>query len=192
MIYPGGGVPFYITGRADDSFELRTRWDASLRARLGYLVTPSFLLYATGGVAWQNVEAISTCGPSFSCQAGGFGPRVISDSNTEAGWTVGGGIETAFGGHWIGRAEYRYADFGTISNTDTRNAPGVTQVAKYNVDLVTHTVTFGLSYKFGDPLPRRMGGLRPSQCRLMVRLLSRSRCRAEVMDCGRQRAVRYE
>jgi outer membrane immunogenic protein len=155
MIYPGGGVAFYITGRTDDSFEFRTRWDASLRARLGYLVTPSFLLYATGGAAWQNVEATSTCGPTNSCTPGGFGPGVISDSTTKTGWTVGGGIETAFGGHWIGRVEYRYADFGTISNTDSRVFPagGVTQTARDNIDLTTHTITFGLSYKFGDPLP---------------------------------------
>ena len=31
--------------------------DGSLRGRLGYLVTPTILLYGTGGVAFQEVEA---------------------------------------------------------------------------------------------------------------------------------------
>jgi outer membrane immunogenic protein len=60
--------------------------------------------------------------------------------------------------HWIVRGEYRYADFGTVTNTDTRfcpagvctgAGPSVTQVASYDLDPKTHTVTFGLAYKFG-------------------------------------------
>ena len=55
-----------------DSASVKMLWDASARGRLGYLVTPDLLIYATGGVAWQNIEASGQCGPYFvSAQYGG-------------------------------------------------------------------------------------------------------------------------
>jgi outer membrane immunogenic protein len=39
-----------------DSFAVKTTWDASARACLGYLVTPDLLVYATGGAAWLHLE----------------------------------------------------------------------------------------------------------------------------------------
>jgi outer membrane immunogenic protein len=36
------------SGGLNDSFSVRTKWDASIRARLGYVVNPSFLVYLTG------------------------------------------------------------------------------------------------------------------------------------------------
>ena len=65
-----------------------------------------------------------------------------------------------FAPHWIVRGEYRYADFGTVTNVDTHicptgacaifpGLPAVTQVTSYDLDMKTHTVTFGLAYKFG-------------------------------------------
>jgi len=148
MLYPGGGSLIYLTGRGDDAFSVRTTWDASVRGRLGLLVAPTVLLYATGGVAWQHVETTSTCG-SVSCPAGGFAPGVIAHTRNPIGWTAGGGFETMLRGQWIARAEYRYADFGTLTHTDTRTIPGVVQVSSYAVDLKTHTATLGLAYKLG-------------------------------------------
>jgi outer membrane immunogenic protein len=50
-------------------------------------------------------------------------PDVGSFSTTRAGWTVGVGAEHAFTPNWIARAEYRYTDFGSITdstiNTDS-------------------------------------------------------------------------
>jgi outer membrane immunogenic protein len=163
FIYPGGGAPFYITGRIDDVFVLRTTWDADVRGRLGYLVTPTALLYVTGGAAWQHIEATSTCGSTNSCTPGGFGPGVISDRTTRPGWTFGGGIETVFAGNWLARAEYRFADYGTVTNTDSRVFPGgpITQTASYNINLVTHTAVFGLAYKFGDPISNASAAVMP-------------------------------
>jgi outer membrane immunogenic protein len=92
-----------------DSLTAKTDWDASLRARLGFLLTPATLAYATGGVAWQRSEINSSC-VSTGCLGFVFSPAVISASRIQAGWTVGGGIETALGGNWFARAEYRYAD----------------------------------------------------------------------------------
>src|SRR6266403_1277411 len=52
---------FGFSGDAADSMSVKTTWDASLRGRIGYLVTPSTRLYATGVAAWQHDEVPSTC-----------------------------------------------------------------------------------------------------------------------------------
>jgi outer membrane immunogenic protein len=160
--YPNTGISNFD---GHDSFAVKTGWDAGLRARLGFLVTSSFLVYGTGGAAWQHIEATSTCSTALSdgssCSANSFAqngplsPSIITDSQTKLGWTLGAGIETMLGHNWIVRGEYRYADFGTITNTDTRScAPGLcvpsSLVITDTLRLRTQTATFGIAYKFGQ------------------------------------------
>lgn len=171
--YPSIGlltsINVFTPQNGGDTFSLKSSWDTSLRARLGYLVRPNILLYGTGGPAWLHVESTSTCshgsvGGGLPCVTGApqgqlLTPLNITDESTKLGWTLGGGIEGMFGSNWIARAEYRYASFGTISNIDNRSttpsgtavfgAPVVSTVA-YDLRLATQTVTFGLSYKFGS------------------------------------------
>ncbi len=84
--------------------------------------------------------------------------KVVSDSTTKAGWTVGGGLETVLWGNWLARAEYRYADFGTsslqVARAGTIGVPPTPFASSDNVDvrLHTHMATFGLAYKFGEPI----------------------------------------
>jgi outer membrane immunogenic protein len=150
-------LPTGFTGIASDSISIKTGWDASVRARLGFLPHPSVLLYATGGAAWLRIESTSTCSTVAlvnPCQPGAWAPPVISHAQTKAGWTAGGGIEAMLWSNWIARAEYRYADFGTISNTDTRTFPSLVRVTSYDVAVKTHTATFGLAYKLdAGPAP---------------------------------------
>jgi len=89
-----------------------------------------------------------------ACEPGLLAPSVITDSATRLGWTVGAGIETMLWQNWIVRGEYRYADFGTITNTDTRAcAPGNCVPSSLaftdTLRLRTQTATFGIAYKFG-------------------------------------------
>jgi outer membrane immunogenic protein len=158
MIYPvTPGISTGFSGIAADSISVKTGWDASVRARLGFLPHPAVLLYATGGAAWLRIESTSTCNtaaPSGTCAPGVWAPAVISHAQTKAGWTAGGGLEAMLWSNWIARAEYRYADFGTISNTDTRTFPSLIRVTSYDVAVRTHTVTFGLAYKLdAGPAP---------------------------------------
>jgi len=154
MFYPFLSL---FTGFAADTFSVRTTWDASARGRIGYLVTPSVLVYATGGAAWLHVESTSSCSTNplaGACSAAGFGalaPAIISDATTKTGGTIGGGIEAMLWGNWIARGEYRYADFGTISQTDTRIAGGIPLIVSYDLRVKTHTASFGLAYKFDWP-----------------------------------------
>ncbi len=95
--------------------------EGSLRARLGYVVSPTVLLYATAGGAAKDLEV----------SGGGF-----SDSNTMIGWTAGAGADIMVTDNVFGRVEYRYTDFGT----DSFN--GV------DVDDKDHRVLLGMGVKF--------------------------------------------
>ena len=146
---------FTFFARPPDRLTVKTDWDASLRARLGFLLTPATLAYATGGVAWQRSETSSTC-VSDGCIVFGLSPAAISASHIHAGWTVGGGIETVLGGNWIARAEYRYADFGatplTFARTGSSGSPLNPTSDNFDLKMRTHTASFGVAYKFGDPI----------------------------------------
>jgi outer membrane immunogenic protein len=138
--YEVGAAVFGSTRSLGDSFAVKTGWDGSVRARLGFLPTPQVLLYVTGGVAWMQVEATSTCDTSparFSQTAPGFisaqfgpctpnllAPAVITQSRVKTGATIGAGTEARLWSNWIARAEYRYADFGKVDFTDTRSCAG--------------------------------------------------------------------
>jgi outer membrane immunogenic protein len=134
-----------------ESLAIRSKWDASLRARLGYLVTPQTMLYATGGVAWQNVELTSTCTSTPCTGFFALSPGVVSSSATKTGWTAGGGLETVLWGHWLARAEYRYADYGKASFTVARSSTNPDfnpSVNIWDVAMRSHLATFGVTYRF--------------------------------------------
>lgn len=155
--YPA--TPFLAGGASSNSFSVKTGWDASIRGRVGYLIEPGTLLYATGGPAWLHVETTSNCSTVFAddgdCSSSGgftgFSPASITHAQTKLGATVGGGVEAMLSPNWIVRGEYRYSDYGTISNTDVRTNPSGVQTVDYDVKIKTHTATFGLAYKLGDP-----------------------------------------
>jgi outer membrane immunogenic protein len=64
-------------------------------------------------------------------------------------------IETMLWQNRIVRGEYRYADFGTITNTDTRTCvtancvPSISLAFTDTLRLRTQTATFDIAYKFG-------------------------------------------
>lgn len=120
--------------------EFRQHWDAGIRGRLGYLFAPNWLLYVTGGVQWQNVDATVSCA-AITCGGLAFTQK---NERTLVGWTIGGGIEAALWTNWLVRAEYRYAEFG--SWTTSFGPPPVAVVKKFDVN--TQTALVGLAYKF--------------------------------------------
>jgi outer membrane immunogenic protein len=128
--------------------EVRQTWDAGLRARLGYLLDPSFLLYVTGGVQWQHFTATENCAAN-TCGAGLLGgfppgaPYLQTNATTRTGWTLGGGIEKMFSGKWMVRGEYRYADYGTWTTSF-----GGTPIIVKQFELATHTALLGIGKKF--------------------------------------------
>jgi len=126
------------------SFNTQLPRQASIRGRLGY-AWGNTLIYATGGVAFTEVNT------TYSTIAGYAPLRSQSFSQTLAGGTVGAGLEYAFNGHWIGRLEYRYANFGTFSNAITSGG-GFWNGYTERVRLDENTVRVGVSYLFNGPI----------------------------------------
>lgn len=136
---------------------LKSDWDVKLRGRLGYLVTPSTLLYGTAGVAVTQLEATTTCkGPiGLLC----FGPDVKDTvSETLFGWTAGVGVEHALSDRVLARAEYSYTDYERASfmamrskrdtyDFDSGSGGGAAGI-KGRADLTTQALSLGLTYRF--------------------------------------------
>jgi outer membrane immunogenic protein len=83
-------------------------WVSSLRARVGYLVTPSLLAYATGGLA---LARIGYTGYSFAGGVLGSTGYSANISGTQLGFAVGGGLEWALTSNWLVRGEYLFYRF---------------------------------------------------------------------------------
>jgi opacity protein-like surface antigen len=88
------------------------------RGRLGYLVTPSGLLYATAGLAYGHLtlntsSEILNATPAGQIVSVTGGSSFFSD--TRAGWTVGAGFEWMFLPNWSAKAEYLYYDLGSYN-----------------------------------------------------------------------------
>ncbi len=123
------------------SFSTQIFWQASIRGRVGY-AWKNALIYATGGIVFADIETAYT-------QTIGAAEFSESFRRIKAGYTVGGGVEYAFDSHWIGRVEYRYTDFGTVSDT-TGTAAGAFWTGYTNDHAVTEqAVRVGVSYLFG-------------------------------------------
>src|SRR5690606_34381638 len=95
------------------------------------------LFYVTGGLAYARLQ-YTYIGPVFSERF----------SSTETGWTVGAGWEYYCAPAWSARLEYRYTDYGNVSNTSAAAFPGAT----FRHDPDNHAVKVGLTYRFGAGL----------------------------------------
>jgi outer membrane immunogenic protein len=123
------------------------------RARLGYLVRPDLLLYATGGLAWSQVDVTSD-----SSQTGALPSTFASTVGTwRYGWVGGAGAEMRLANtDWLARLEYLHYDFGdatTLAATSITNGVVGTASVSRSGPLTVDLVRVGLSYKFGGGWP---------------------------------------
>lgn len=121
-------------------------WYGTVRARGGIVVHDNLLLYATGGLAYANIDH------SFNdTNVGGvLGPFSASNSKTKAGWTFGGGAEYLHDSRWLLRAEAFYVDLGDETHTYVLGDPCVAEceaVSKWDDSF--WVARLGLTYKFG-------------------------------------------
>lgn len=84
-------------------------WFGTLRARVGF-VQNNWLFFATGGAVWLHGSTTRTitANPTPS-----FVGLAASTSGTDAGWTVGGGVDWGIAPNWSVNLEYRYMDVKT-------------------------------------------------------------------------------
>ncbi|HST29984.1 MAG TPA: outer membrane beta-barrel protein [Chthoniobacterales bacterium] len=124
----------------------RMQWFGSTRGRIGFAPWCRVLLYATGGVAYGNVDYSA----NTNFQNGVTYP--VSFTQTEVGWTVGGGFEYAIGHHWTVKAEYLYYDLGNEGRTQNQLFFGAPQgppfFVHYNFETSGNIVRGGLNFKF--------------------------------------------
>lgn len=104
-------------------------WFSTVRGRVGLATGPA-LIYATGGVAFADIDTSMNFGNGTS----------VNDHGVNTGYVVGAGVEWAFAPRWSMKAEYLYMDFGN------QTLAGTGGVAVVDTDVQTMRV--GLNYKF--------------------------------------------
>jgi outer membrane immunogenic protein len=104
-------------------------WLSTVRGRVGYAFG-GVMPYVTGGLAVGDVAASA--------------PGFAGASTTNAGWTLGGGLEVALPGNWSAKAEYLHVDLGSF-NCGTNCGP----TTPNNVSMHDDVVRAGLNYHFG-------------------------------------------
>jgi outer membrane immunogenic protein len=98
-------------------------WFGTVRGRLGYLFTPTLLVYGTGGLTYGGATAnanyvsvtnwINTGMLNFPYSQTGIGAGRAS--TTLVGWNAGGGLEWMFMPSWSLKAEAFYYNLGNLN-----------------------------------------------------------------------------
>ncbi|MGD0850446.1 outer membrane protein [Bradyrhizobium sp.] len=146
-----------VTTVATGTFEEKLPWLATFRGRIGVLPTDRVLLYVTGGLAVGEVKSTSSVGTtttttlSFGTPPGPTSTSALAGaSSTQAGWTIGAGVEGAIGGNWTAKLEYLYVDLGTVNNTFAGTAPFAPLTTSAHV--TDNILRAGINYRFGGPV----------------------------------------
>jgi len=144
-VYPGAGASGVLAGVPYTmSTSASADWLYTLRGRIGWLVQPNLLAYATGGLAVTRLQVGFNYSDTLLASGSG------SASETKAGWAIGGGLEWAFNKHWSIKGEYLYVDFGSVTATGTiaTGGGGYSQGISTSADLAASIVRLGVNYKF--------------------------------------------
>jgi outer membrane immunogenic protein len=134
------------------AFQSSMDWFGTLRARLGIVGDDSYLIYATGGLAYANTDHrfITNVGPTGLISP----PFSASSGGTQLGWTAGGGVEFMADENWSFRAEALYVDLGSDSADYTfTGACGATCTQHVGWDDDFWILRLGLTYHFHRPEP---------------------------------------
>jgi outer membrane immunogenic protein len=144
----GGGVT--ITDTVGDD----VKWLGTARARLGYAIggggcCSNFLIYGTGGLAWERVDRVET---TITVVPGTTQTVITRDPRDWFGWVVGVGAEAKLAGTgWVGRIEYLHYDFGELEPTTTVitvPAGAGNNFSDSSGRQTIEVIRAGLSYKF--------------------------------------------
>src|SRR5262249_11404247 len=106
--HEGDSAPGDVGGQpVSATLDQKLDWFGTLRGRIGYAVVPTAFVYATGGLAYGRVSSTLTVNGANISGTDGVNDAVVnpvsaafSSTTTKAGWTIGGGVESALGGNW--------------------------------------------------------------------------------------------
>jgi outer membrane immunogenic protein len=148
-IAAGLPIPGGVSVTSIQTASASTDWIGTVRGRLGLLLTPTWLVYFTGGLAYGDSSASTTLAQSGGAFAGAGAGSI---SSTRIGGTFGAGLEWMFARNWSAKAEYLFYDLGTASFSYPATS-GFFAVPVYQT--VTNTVHFegniarvGVNYHF--------------------------------------------
>ena len=127
-----------MTGVANN--EIKLPWFGTVRSRLGFMPSDRWLVYATGGFAYGEIDSNTTLST-------GAASLSMSSSSIRLGLAVGGGIEWAFWEQWTTKVEYLYVDFGTINISFAGIAPFTPITTSTHV--TDNIIRFGVNHRFG-------------------------------------------
>ncbi len=127
-VTPGGVLLPLISNSAGG---MGLPWFGTVRGRAGFLITPTLLVYGTGGFAYGGVTA-------------------LNQTNTRTGWTAGGGLEWLFIPNWSVKAEYLYAD---LSSGGATGAGGWSYGYHFHPQVNILRVGANYHFNWGSPAP---------------------------------------
>ena len=120
-----------------------TDWLATVRPRIGWLMTDNVLVYGTGGFAMTDVHFNQSFTDPATSEA-------VSASRVAPGWTIGAGVEDHLAGNWTIKVEYLFAQLYPRTVVGQLNGPGGTSATFNNSlgNLNFNVFRLGLNYKF--------------------------------------------
>ncbi len=131
--FQGSGISDSAVDVLGNSIENSLNWFGTVRGRVGYAIGPT-LVYATGGFAYGQVKS-----------KGNLAGLAYDISETQTGYTVGGGVEYKWNPAWSVKAEYLYI------NLDASNLNGAGPLNASTSDRSdVNIVRVGLNYAFGN------------------------------------------
>jgi len=153
-------------GSTVGSANYRLRWFGTARGRVGFLPTERLVLYATGGLAYGQIDVDYTSGIN------GSPLTAASVRTTRVGYVVGAGAEAAIDNNWSIKGEYLFMDLGSFSSnlgtgalattstttlftptgpttvTTTTSSTSATVRSRFS----DHIFRVGVNYRFGGPV----------------------------------------
>jgi outer membrane immunogenic protein len=140
--------------QVNEALNQKLDWFGTVRGRLGFTVTPTILLYGTGGLAYGDIATDGLISD----------PKAFSLNTLKTGWTAGGGIEASVSHDWTVKLEYLYMDLGDVSSNGLTTTgiliPGVphngppianrlsTNFIASGPGITDNILRLGLNYKF--------------------------------------------
>ena len=120
----------------------------SVGGRLGYLATPSTLLFFSAGYSRADISDLTLSASGL----GGFGGLTLASVGDFDGYFIGGGAEVKLTKSISIKGEYRYTDFDDETITllpGTPFAGFVNNVVTTKLDPDIQTARVALTYRFG-------------------------------------------
>jgi len=149
--YTGNTQPYdNISGFGQTQAKLD--WFGSVRGRFGYLITPTTLVYATGGLSYGGVSMRNYFGSQINNVYGATGELQSSQilagngraSDVLVGYNVGGGVEWMFAPNWSLKSEALYYNLGPMTFSGAGYSPNYTDGA-YTTRTVLNQTTGNFS-----------------------------------------------